>query len=69
MRSNYNEIKEIEDDIEVLIQGVIDLAIINDEDAIIVDFKTKTVKWEDRFDTLEEAFAHSQTYWQHVYEE
>lgn len=40
MKTNYGELKQSEENIAVLIQGVIDLVIVNNDEAIIVDFKT-----------------------------
>jgi len=44
MKTNYAELKGINDNIEVLVQGVIDLAIINKDCAVIIDFKTNKTK-------------------------
>jgi ATP-dependent helicase/nuclease subunit A len=40
MKTNYGKLTNSEDDIDVLIQGVIDLVILNKNNAIIIDFKT-----------------------------
>jgi len=40
MKTNYGELKQGNEDVDVLVQGVIDLVIINGDSAIIIDFKT-----------------------------
>ena len=44
MKTNYAELKGINDNIDVLVQGVIDLAIVNGDSAVIIDFKTNKTK-------------------------
>ncbi len=40
LNTSYNKISEDKDDVNVLIQGVVDLILINGNEAIIIDFKT-----------------------------
>ena len=44
MKANYGELTGSNEDVDVLIQGVIDLAIINGDKAIIIDFKTNKTR-------------------------
>ena len=40
MKTNYGKLTDSDDNVDVLIQGVIDLVIQNNEGAVIIDFKT-----------------------------
>lgn len=44
MKINYSEIDKLVDSEDMLVQGVIDLVVINDKEATIIDFKTNKTK-------------------------